>query len=156
MNKLAIGLYLASIFSTWYVTATYKDAIWQDRISTAHEQEAKVVAEQWKIALSYQKWINELNDKIEVENAKAQKSINDLRASNNTLASRVRTVPAQADTCPMPGDVQSAGSGDAATTASELFPVGTAKTLVEFAARADEVTEVARACQGWVRGAETR
>ena len=78
---------LAIVIGTWYVTATYKDAVWTSKFDTYKKDLAELHAKNLNEVLQKERAERDRADKLEVKYHDANSKVKSLRADNSRLVS---------------------------------------------------------------------
>lgn len=148
----ALLSFLVGAGSTWYFTATYKDARWSAAVNAKQvEADQRVMAEYTRAeteARARQLYARQL----EVQHAEALDETKRVRAANVALAERLggmrdpgHRAPCR---CPVPSTTAATGLSEPSGASSRLSDEAT-EFLLEFAADADQVAHYAASCREW-------
>lgn len=151
---IAVGAsFTLGAFSSWYLTADYKNAKHDQIMSELHQESAKAVQLASQKALQAERENNRLATEIEVQNAQNRKKLDDLFADNLRLASQYSGLydrHTSASDCTVPTAPSTTSNAAAAPTRGKLSTELT-QLLLSESRRADEAAAYANTCYEWVK-----
>lgn len=144
---IRIGILCAAVVTTWLVTASYKNAVWQERLTQEHNTQLQQHNEQLQFALEQERKARQQAIEIEVAYHDQTITVNTLAANNRRLADEL-------------GGLRDpyAASENTSTTAScapckpcdgKLSAEAT-RFLLELTEEADRLRAYADTCYKWV------
>ena len=148
-----VGLVLGS-FSTWKVTADYKDKVWKGIVAEQEVKASKLFAEASAKTAEVNKKNEDLSSALEVKSIETKKQIDSVLADNRRLARKLGGLrdPFAKPTsgCPVSGDTPTPGALTDGATQGRLSDE-TTEFLLEFAHSADEAAIYANTCHQWAK-----
>lgn len=140
--------------SSWYLTATYKESIYDAKISKANEKSSEELAKALTKAITAERSYNELATKVEVQHAEDKKELDRILVDNQRLARELGGLrdPGRKASCrpTVPADTSTTVSTVDQTSDANLSAEAT-EFLLEFAREADRAAEYAKTCHDWVQ-----
>ncbi len=140
-------------FSSWWITADYKEAKYTAAISEMKIEAANALNAATVKAMEIAQENSRLANELEVVNAQHRKKLDDTLADNRRLAAELGGLydrNAAASNCPMPS-ASNAPSNAAIATAGAKLSNQLAELLLSESRRADEAAAYARTCYEWVK-----
>lgn len=147
IKYIRIGILVVAVLFTWLITASYKNATWQERLTQEHNKQLQQHAEQLQFALNEERKAQEQVTAIEVAYHDQTITVNTLAADNRRLADEL-------------GGLRDpyAASKDAGVTTScspckpcdGKLSTEASKFLLELTEEADRLRAYADTCYKWV------
>ena len=140
-------------FSSWWITADYKEAKYTAAISEMRIDAANAVTAATVRAMEVAQENTRLANELEVINAQHRKKLDETLADNRRLTAELGGLydsNAAASNCPMPSATNAASKPSAAPTGAKLSNQ-LAELLLSESRRADEAAAYARTCYEWVK-----
>lgn len=140
-------------FSSWWITADYKEAKYTAAISQMRIDAASALQEATVKAMEIAQENSRLANELEVVNAQHRKKLDETLADNRRLVNELGGLydsNASASNCPMPTAPNSSSNAPVAATGAKLSNQLT-ELLLSESRRADEAAAYARTCYEWVK-----
>lgn len=149
----ALSALLIGAFSSWWITASYKENKYKAIISEMRLDAANALADATQKAINVERENNRLALEIEVQNAENRKKLDDVHADNLRLASEYSGLydsHASASNCPVSSD-PSASSKPVTPPSGGRLSDPLTKLLLSESRRADEAAAYAATCYQWIK-----
>lgn len=140
-------------FSSWWITADYKEAKYTAAISQMKIEAASALQEATVKAMEVAQENSRLANELEVVNAQHRKKLDETLADNRRLTSELGGLydsNASASNCPLPPVANAPSNPPVAPTGAKLSNQLT-ELLLSESRRADEAAAYARTCYEWVK-----
>lgn len=140
-------------FSSWWITADYKEAKYTAAISQMKIDAASALHDATVKAMEVAQENSRLANELEVVNAQHRKKLDETLADNRKLAAELGGLYDRNSTtgsCPMPPASNATSNAAIATTGAKLSNQ-LAELLLSESRRADEAAAYARTCYEWVK-----
>lgn len=140
-------------FSSWWLTADYKEAKYTAAISQMKLEAASALHDATLKAMEVAQENSRLANELEVVNAQHRKKLDETLADNRRLVSELGGLydgNAAASNCPLPSGANAPSNPPAAAPGAKLSNQ-LAELLLSESRRADEAAAYARTCYEWVK-----
>jgi hypothetical protein len=154
----ALSALMIGAFSSWWVTASYKENKYKAIISEMKLDAAHALADATQKAINIEREHNRLATELEVQNAENRKKLDDVYADNLRLASEYSGLYdryASASNCPVSPDTSASPKSVTPPSGGRLSdPL--AKLLLSESRRADEAAAYAATCYQWINSLKSQ
>jgi hypothetical protein len=151
LTGLIIGLLVGSV-SSWYLTASYKNAKCDALVAGTAAQTSKALAIATERVIRLEREAVIVKDAIERKDHEQRAQVEQTLADNRKLARQLgglRDPGFKSNSCALPAGTNTPGSATDSTSRGQLSDEAT-EFLLEFAADADRVASYAKTCHEWV------
>lgn len=153
-NFAAIVAFGLSLFATWYVTATYKDAVWQSKFDTYKKDLAELHSKNLNEVLNKEREERVRADELEVKYHEKSAELSTIRDDNDRLASELGGLRDPYARLEFPA-CMGVSTGESPGNSSNKAPTGrlskeATKFLLDFAEEADRAASYAQTCYRWL------
>ena len=147
LQYIRLGIFVSCIVFTWFITSSYKNALWQERLTKMQNAQLQQHNEQLQFVLDKERLAREQAAAIEVMYHDQTITVNSLATDNRRLAAELGGLrdPYKTDT----NNGKSTASATCKPCDGKLSAEAT-KFLLELTEEADRIRAYADTCYRWV------